>query len=362
MDSVAERYRALHRIAERSGEEYETAQYIVAALTAMGYAPKRIGSTGVYADLVAGEELPYILLRADIDALPIEEKSGVPFASEHAGVMHACGHDAHTSMLLTAAERLRGEKLSHNIRFLFQPAEELINGADLMIGLGALPKNLIGCFAMHVWPQLEAGKIAFARMASSDMIQMDIVGRSVHCARCDEGANALLTAADIALTFERIRKREGNVVVFLGESTSGTAHNIVADRAEMAGSLRTYGEETRTRLMAELEEEAKAAGERYGTEVTLVWSGSTPAIDNDAGLMKQLAALLGDRIVDFPASYTGEDFAYYQREAAGVMLWMGLGDVPLLHTDTFFVPEHLLETGVDAWVKIARHAWENGKS
>ena len=143
-------YRQLHKIPERSGSEYLTSNYIAQNLTSFGYEAKYAGSTTVYADLIADTALPWILLRADMDALPVAEQSGLSFASEHPGWMHACGHDAHCAMLLEAAGSLFGKKLPHNIRFVFQSAEETTQGALEAIQQGILPAHLLSCFTMHV--------------------------------------------------------------------------------------------------------------------------------------------------------------------------------------------------------------------
>ena len=149
---AAETYKSLHQIPEISEKEFETSKYIYNALTDIGYSPTIVGDTGVYADLLCGNDLPWLLLRADIDALPIAENSGVDYSSKNDGVMHACGHDAHAAMLLTTAKQLFGKTLTHNIRFVWQPAEEPTTGAAKIIN-DIIPNNLLACFAMHVWPR-----------------------------------------------------------------------------------------------------------------------------------------------------------------------------------------------------------------
>ena len=149
---VKKHYEMLHRIPERAFQEYRTAAYIERELTNAGYTPKRLTETGIYADLCVDPALPWLLFRADIDALPVTEETDLPVKSEIDGMMHACGHDAHTAMLLTAAIQLKGCVLPHNIRFLFQPAEEITAGAQKMIEAGVIPANTVAAFGFHVWP------------------------------------------------------------------------------------------------------------------------------------------------------------------------------------------------------------------
>ena len=140
-------------------QEKKTSAYIFNELKNYGFDPVRVGETGIYADLCADPSLPWLLFRADIDALPVTEQTGLPFASEIEGMMHACGHDTHVAMLLTAACLLRDSKLPQNIRFLFQPAEEVTSGAKVMIEAGVIPANTVAAFGFHVWPKVPKGKI-----------------------------------------------------------------------------------------------------------------------------------------------------------------------------------------------------------
>ena len=174
---VKNHYRNLHKIPERAFQEYRTAAYLEQALKNVGYAPVRVGETGLYADLCIDPNLPWLLFRADIDALPVTEETGLSFASETEGMMHACGHDAHAAMLFTAATQLQGSKLPPNIRYLFQPAEEITSGAKALIEADIIPPNTVAAFGFHVWPQVPKGKIvakAGPLMASSTRIQIHV--------------------------------------------------------------------------------------------------------------------------------------------------------------------------------------------
>ena len=362
MSGVVTYYRHLHRFPERSRQETETSKYIENALKTMGYQPVRYGQNGVVADLITAPELPWILLRADMDALPIAENSCAAMPSEHPGVMHACGHDSHVAMLLGAAEALAGSRLPQNVRFLFQPAEEVTAGAEEMIEAGAVPKNTRACFAVHVWPGVKKGQLATrpgALMASSDRYRLTVAGKSAHCGQQHLGADALQTAAAIVGKIPEIKAlaEDTRTVLFCGSLTSGTAHNIVADKAVMTGTLRTFGEKDRQLMKSQLAAEAQTVAKRYGTEVELIWECSNPSLDNSKELIDVLGTLTENFCGDITASLTAEDFSRYQRVAPGVLLWLGTGETPPLHTPGFYVPEEILPIGVDFWKCVANHPW-----
>lgn len=359
---VTKHYEALHRIPERAFQEYRTAAYLEQALEDAGYAPVRVGETGLYADLCTDPSLPWLLFRADIDALPVTEETGLPFASETEGMMHACGHDAHAAMLLTAAALLKGSELPQNIRFLFQPAEEITSGAKEMIEAGAIPENTLAAFGFHVWPQLPKGKVlakAGPLMASSTRIYIDCVGKNAHCSKRYEGADALLTAATIATRFhEAEAMAEGDgTVLFCGRLNSGTAHNIVSVQAEMVGTLRSYSEESRERVLSKLEQIVQESAAQFGTQAKLSAVAYNPAVVNPEELAHKVKQLLPEAISEFDTSLAAEDFSRYQQQVPGMFLWLGVGDMAALHNGKFYVPKEVLPIGVDGWLKIANYKW-----
>ena len=359
---VVEHYRALHRIPEISFQEYCTAAYLEQALKSAGYEPVRVANTGVYADLCVDPSLPWVLFRADIDALPVKEETGLPFSSENEGVMHACGHDTHSAMLLTAAIQLKDSKLPQNIRFLFQPAEEIVAGAKAVIQDGAIPKNTTAVFGMHVWPQLPIGKMvakAGPTMASDTWIQINCVGKNAHCSKRHEGTDALMTAARIATRFpeaEAVANGDGSVL-FCGELHSGNAHNIVSAEAKMEGTLRSYSKETAERVLNKLEEIIQESAEEFGTEAKLSIVVHNPVVINDERLSKRVCELFPYAISDYASTLGAEDFALYQQEVPGLFLWLGMGDTAPLHNGKFIVPEEILPIGVDTWLKLANQKW-----
>ena len=364
MERVRADYRALHVNPECSGQEKETAAWIFERLRQMGYAPLGVGQYGVCADLVTDAALPWLLLRADMDALPLSEKSAAPVKSAHPGVMHACGHDAHMAMLLAAAEGLRGQRLPRNIRFLFQPSEENTRGAQEMIEHQALPKGLIAAFALHVWPGIEKGRLAAragAMMASSDEFRILFHGKSAHCAQRAQGADALQAALALAGRFPEMEKLgDEKTILFLGSLSGGTSHNIVAERAEMHGTLRTFSEDARARIRAALTEAgAQCAGER-GAQVQTLYESGCPPVCNDPRVISQLKKLFPTLQTDAAPSLAAEDFSRYLAHAPGALIWLGTGmDIPL-HQEAFFVPEEILPVGAAALIKIAQYEWKEG--
>ena len=359
MCKLLEYYEYLHAHPELSRQEHHTADFLVQTLTRMGYAPVRIGETGVYADLVADPALPWVLMRSDMDALPVTEETGAAYASRNPGVMHACGHDSHMAMLLSAAEKLREKKLPQNVRFLFQPAEEGVTGAVEMVAAGAVPANTAAVFGMHVWPGVPKGKVlvkAGPLMASTTTIQIRSRGLSAHCGTRERGRDALMTMAKILVRSkeaEALANGDGSIL-FFGMLQSGTSHNIVASEAFMKGTLRTYDPKTRERVLAKLEE---IIAPEYGTEAEAVYSSFAPAVINPEPLAEQVQKLLPNVVTEIEPTRIAEDFSRYQQVAPGVLMWLGVGDTPSLHNSKFLVPKEILPLGVDAWVRLAEHKW-----
>ena len=362
---VRKHYEALHRIPEQAFQEFRTTAYIEQALQDAGYTPTRLTETGLYADLCRDPSLPWLLFRADIDGLPVTEETDLPVKSEIDGMMHACGHDVHAAMLLTAAIRLKNCVLPCNIRFLFQPAEEITAGAQKAIEAGVIPMHTVAAFGFHVWPQVPKGKIvakAGPLMASSTCIQVDCVGKNAHCSKRSEGADALLTAARIATRFreaETMANGDGTVL-FCGKLHSGTAYNIVSAEAQIVGTLRSYSDQSRERVLYKLKEIVQQSAAEFGTQATLSAYGYNPAVINPETLAEELMTVLPEAISDYQPSLAAEDFARYQHQVPGMLLWLGVGDTAALHNGKFAVPEEVLTVGVETWIRIANHEWSAG--
>ena len=362
MQNLKGYYEYLHSHPELSGQEEKTALYLEATLTEMGYQPVRVGKYGVYADLVAEENLPWVLLRSDMDALPVTEETNVEYASQNPGVMHACGHDAHMAMLLKAARELKDKKLPQNLRFLFQPAEESVSGAEEMIAAGAIPQNCVAVFGMHVWPGVPKGKVLAKTgplMASATSIQIRCQGLGSHCGNREKGKDALMTMAEILFRSkeaEALAENDGSIL-FFGKMQAGTAHNIVATEAAMDGTLRTYYPETREKVLAKLEKIAAETAAKYGTEVKLTYNAYAPAVINPDKMARQVQNLFPNVVTDIAPTRIGEDFSWFQEAVPGVLLWLGVGDMPSLHNGKYLTPQDVLPVGVDTWVRLAEYPW-----
>lgn len=360
--SAFEYYKVLHQMPELSEKEYETSKYIFNMLSEFGYNPVFLSETGVYADLTVDNNLPWLLFRADIDALPIKEGCDLPYASKHDGAMHACGHDAHTAMLLEAAKVLKSIKLTHNIRFVFQPAEETTTGAAKIIN-DIIPNNLIACFAMHVWPGVPFGQAITkhgALMASSDFLKLKFYGKSSHCSQQEKGNNALLSAVDMVSCFPTINKIATNdeAMLFCGSIHSGNLHNIVPDYSEIYGTIRTYSIKHREGIKNEINKTAHTIAQKYGTKPDVAYDGGCPPVLNDKKIVDLLVNDFG--VLDnATATLAGEDFSLFGEFAPSCMMWLGIGDVPPLHNPKFYVPQDILPKGVELWLKLANYNWED---
>ncbi|MFO7893286.1 MAG: M20 family metallopeptidase [Longimicrobiales bacterium] len=340
---LVELRRDLHVHPELSFHEERTAAVAADAVQALGLAVRRqVGGHGVVAEIGAGAG-PTVALRADMDALPVQEANDVPYRSTVDGVMHACGHDAHTTMLVGAARLLAGLRddgalPAGTVRLLFQPAEELsdtdnLSGAAHMIHDGAMA-GVEAVFALHVGPHLPAGKI-FTReggvTAGSDTFTAHVLGQSAHGARPDTGVDAVVLAAHVVLAAQngvarRLAATESGVLT-LGTIRGGTAENVLADRVSMDGTLRYFDPAVRRRLRAALEDALEVADALGGGHELELREGYPPAINDPA--MTRLAwraaeELLGeDGVWEAEPMMGAEDFALLQAEAPGALLWLG---------------------------------------
>lgn len=354
---VAAHRRALHRIPELGDQLPETTAYVRSVLEPLAcqVASPIPGSVCAFFDAGKPETVAF---RADMDALPVTEATGLPYTSAHPGRMHACGHDGHTAMALALAEHVSTHLsgLPRNVLFLFQPAEETTGGAKGLCDSGILKQHRVArVFGLHLWPGLEAGR-AFSRpgplMARSNEVTVTVTGKSVHLSRAGEGRDALAAGAEYLrrayAMVDALPPDEPRAFLF-GKMTSGAVRNAVSGKTVLEGSLRTYREETyqrcRTRLVAI--GDALAAETGCGVEVYL--SEGYPAVWNHEGLYETVCAGLGPgapALLDAPA-LAAEDFSFYQKEVPGVFFFLGVGDTAELHAPEFcFDDEAVLPKGV----------------
>ena len=378
MDTLAymiEMRRHLHRMPELSLQEKETAAFIREQLKALGYEPVAIADTGTYTDFIVDPEKPWLLFRADIDALPVTEETGLPFASEHPGKMHACGHDGHTSMLLGAARAFKlGElKSAYNLRFAFQPAEEMYGGAARMIAAGVLPEHLAGAFGFHLWPQVPYGKYGWRKgtlMASNDRFTITITGKGAHAAMQNVGKNALQAGAMLALELPRLSSRilspSRAALIFVGTMNAGSGYNIVADRCTMEGTCRALTPEDRDAIEAGIKELASGIAALYGVQIEVEYVRQYPPLLTHESAADEIRKIFPENLLwEAPEPFmTAEDFAYFTEKVNGGMLLLGTGreDYPNpLHSSRFTFDENLMALGVKAYGILANGQWGDAR-
>lgn len=369
--------RHLHAHPELSFQEFETQRYIAAQLDAMGIDHRTIAGTGLIAEIGGGSG-PTVALRADTDALPIQEKNEVDYRSRNQGVMHACGHDVHTASLLGTARILAElrSRIQGTVRLLFQPGEEkLPGGASLMIRDGALRDPVPeAIFGQHVHPPLPAGTLGFRPgiyMASADELYLTVHGRGGHGAMPHNCVDPIVITAQIITALQQLVSRESDptlpVVLTFGKITSeGGATNVIPNSVSLMGTLRTLDESWRKELHLRLRRTAEGIAKALGGSVTLEIGHGYPFLKNDESLThwawEEARRLLGEeRAVALPIRMTGEDFAFYSHHLPACFYRLGVGNPAKgisspVHTDTFDVDEQCLQTGSAfmAWLALRR--------
>jgi hippurate hydrolase len=336
VDRMVAMRRDLHQYPELSWQEYKTAERISSALHELGVPHHRLMGTGVVADVPGGEGLPAVALRADIDALPIQEETGLPFASANDGVMHACGHDGHTSMLLGAAELLvREEKLPAPVRLIFQPAEEKGAGAKALIEAGVL-ENVAMIYGGHLDRHFQTGTLVVAEgpaSASTDYFTIRVTGRGGHAARPHEAIDAVVVGALIVTAIQTIVSREIDPsdpsIVTIGRFEAGQAPNAIAGQAELEGTIRAQSERVRDHLKKSIRRVAESIGLLHQADLEIELSDGSPPVVNTPGataLGYQAAAeVVGEKRVrrKWRVTMGGEDFSYYLQKLPGCYIRIG---------------------------------------
>jgi amidohydrolase len=374
LDDVVGWRRHLHRHPELSFHERETAAYIADALAGFGDAleVQRPAENSVVARLRTGRPGPVVALRADIDALPIDEQSGVDFASENPGVMHACGHDGHTAMLLGAARLLteaRDRLPGGEIRFLFQPAEELApGGARDLVAAGAVEGAdfVYGC---HLWTPLAYGKVAAVPgpfMAASDFFTLAITGRGGHGGLPHLADDTIAIGAQVVTNLQHVVARRVDplerAVLSIGTFHAGDAPNVLPGRVEMSGTVRTVDPGLRERLPVLIEDVIRGVTSAHGAEYELDYQfGYRPVVNDERATALVRAAIDPAALVDLAPIMGGDDFSAYLAEVPGCYAFIGAGDEGAgatfpHHHPRFRIDERALRTGVRLHVDVAVRA------
>jgi len=375
-DMVALR-RDLHQHPELGFQETRTAGVVAERLRALGYTVcTGLGKTGVTGFLKGGRPGKTVLLRADIDALPIQEQTGAPYASQHPGAMHACGHDAHTAMALSAAEVLAKDApaLGGNLFFVFQPAEEILIGAPAMLQDGALEGvSPDTAFAVHVMNRIPVGTIAVRSgpvMTSADKLGITVRGRGGHGANPHNAVDPVVAAAQVITALQTLVSRETPplqpAVLSITMLKAGTAFNIIPDTVEMTGTLRCFDAGLRANLLASLQRTVEGIASALRCTATVTNEFLTPAVLNDptvTALARNVAAgVVGaDKVVEWEPLTGSDDVAYFWERVPGCYAFVGSGrtdGVPSAagHNAKFDIDESCMAIGTEFLVRAARAA------
>lgn len=364
--------RAIHRHPELGFDEVRTSALVERELDALGIPHRRVATTGLVGVIRGALPGKTAGLRADMDALPISEQSGEACASEVPGVMHACGHDAHTAMLLGAARELQGrrETLRGNVVLLFQPAEEGPGGALPMIEAGALDDPRVDAVTMlHVDPRIPTGTVGITPgpvNAAADELHLTIRGKGGHGAWPHTAVDAIPAAAATILALQNIAAREtdplASIVVTIGTIEGGYRNNVIADRVAMTGTIRTHDPAVRDGVEARVRRIAGGVAAAYGAtaDVSIVYG--YPPVVNDAALAGAFASYLPERtgipVVRLAPTMGGEDFAFFAQRVPAVMVRLGIydeavGSVHSGHSPQFRFDEAAIPTGIATLVAFA---------
>jgi amidohydrolase len=378
---VLELRRAIHRRPELGFEEHETAALVERELDALAIEHRRLATTGVVGIVRGGKPGHVAALRADMDALPITERTGLPFASEIQGRMHACGHDAHTAMLLGAARVLAGDRntLCGTAVLIFQPAEEGPGGAAPMIEQGVLDQPKVEAIAMlHVDGRFEAGTIGITPgpvNASTDELYVTVRGKGGHGAYPHTAVDAIPAAAAMVLALQNIAAREidplASVVVTIGTISGGYRNNVIADEVELSGTLRAFDPDIRDGVEKKVARIIEGIAGAYNVRAELrIVRGYPPVVNSEAlaenftHYMRQRTSVRVERMMP---TMGGEDFAYFAQRVPGLQIRLGVrgepaGAVHPAHSAEFRIDEDALPIGIETLVAFATAIGSGGIS
>lgn len=360
--------RNLHEHPELSYEEFETTKAIKNWLEEKNITIIHSNlETGVIAEIPGNSNGPLIAIRADIDALPIQEETNLPYASKIHGRMHACGHDFHTAAIIGAAYLLKEKEssLSGTVRFIFQPAEESSNGACKVIEAGHL-HGVQAIFGMHNKPDLPVGTIDIKDgplMAGVDRFEIEIHGVGTHAAVPDAGVDPIVASSQIVMALQTIVSRNisssHNAVVSVTNIHSGNTWNVIPEKATLEGTVRTFQNETREKIPALMKRIIQGVSDALGVKTEFRFYAGPPAVHNDTSLTNlstQVAETMNLNIVSPTPSMAGEDFSFYQQEIPGSFVFMGTSGTHEWHHPAFTVDERALPISAEYFALLAERA------
>jgi len=351
--------RDLHRIPELGFELPLTSQYLFDMLTSMGYQPQSIAQTG-WLVTIPGWSEDILMFRSDMDGLPILEKNTHDYKSTNLN-MHACGHDAHMSMLLGLAHELKEQSFYHTIVLLFQPAEESPGGARVVLEELPFEFNRVkGCFGLHVYPQIDTHQIGTKpgpMMAQNGEIDIIVHGVAAHAGTPHRGIDALQIASNLMQSLQSIISRNMNpldsVVAHFGKIHGGEARNSLADRVVCEGTLRAFSQKNYDALKQHIRQHVKAFEVMHGVNIECDIRDFYPSVTNDSQLFKKVEAILGNQLTVIEPVMLAEDFGFYTQVMPSLFMFLGSGNPKTsLHSPTFDLDESILQTGVEVYTKI----------
>ncbi|MBL8167986.1 MAG: amidohydrolase [Acidobacteria bacterium] len=376
---LVETRRDFHMHPELSNREERTARVVAERLRALGLDEVKtgVGKHGVVALLKGKQPGGVVAVRADMDALPIQETLNVPYKSRNDGVKHACGHDVHMTVQLGVAEVLSKmrDQIRGTVKFIFQPAEEGVppgeeGGAKLMIAEGCLENpRPSAIFGLHVMPNIEVGQIGVnsgPAMASSDRFAITLRGKKVHGAYPHDGIDTVVVAAECISALQSIRSRRINtqepLVITIGSIHGGNRFNIIADEVRLEGTMRTLNEDVRAQAMAMMKQTLAGVTSAYGATYELEFGGNNPVTYNDPALvaatLPTMKRVLGDANIITPRPQMGaEDYSLYQKVIPGFFYFLGVGNqskgiTAMIHTPEFDADENSLVIGVKVMTNV----------
>ena len=374
-DEVIELRRDFHMHPELGYEEYRTSQIVYDYLKDLGLRVEKVAKTGVVALLEGGAPGKTVLLRADMDALPQDEKTGVSYESVNKGVMHACGHDGHTAMLLVAAKILttQREKIKGNVKFVFQPNEEDAAALD-MINEGILENPRVdAAFATHLWTPIESGKVGLAPgpvMAALEEFELSIFGKAGHTSAPHMGQDTILAATQVIQSLQSVQTREIDplipITIMVGKIHGGSGRNIIADRVDIGGTIRfLFKDEVKEKkiMLEKVERVIKGICDAMGVQYEVKFFSSNPTLLNTESMVEYVRKAVKetfeveDNLVEYRCM-AGEDFAEFSQRVPSVFYFIGTGNVEknthyAHHHPLFNIDEDTLKYGVEMHVRAA---------
>lgn len=375
-DWLVEIRRIIHRHPELGFEEIQTSTLISEWLQKFGLEVQRgIAKTGVVGLLKGKKPGKTVAIRADMDALPMDEVNQVPYASQIKGKMHACGHDAHVTILLGVARFFSSmaDQVKGNIKWIFQPAEEGGGGGRIMVQEGVLENPKVDAiFGAHVFPQIEIGKVGICEgkaLASADRFTIRIMGRSGHAASPHLVRDPIVATGHLITQIHSIVSREVNplesAVITIGKVSGGTAFNIIPDGVELLGTVRSLTPETREKMKERIEQMAQGVARSFGVEYQFNFEYGYPVLINDPGMIGLVASACAkgvgeENVVAVLPSMGAEDFAYYLEKVPGAFFRLGIrneskGIIHPYHSSLFDIDEDVLPFGVEMFIRIIDH-------